>query len=290
MYSTCTDIERKKPVQLLFENLMAFYSEKELVSHFSISTRAFRRILKSGRMTAGEIQLISLASKLSPCVFLENEKIDPEYVRNVWELRPYMNKKYKRGAYSRIGITKNILKILEETCGGELVLRVLSHLQVSKDFITSFCGNVSTEINSDIYKYLVLFENFSTDSLYNLGLLTLNKNRRTDFESLVQSSSVKKSYEVFLGGVCEYFEKSFNYKLMKLSNSHAVIHKELSPGIIEELGQKTYSNAYADDYALGFCATIPAFKTKIFSNAKKTKCLFENGNYTEYEIDFSVCK
>lgn len=259
-----------------------------LAPELNLHRREFERLINAKSFNCEKLDTVLQKLNMSVDSFYYHDP-DPFlaslHLKGVGDCR--LPKKYFTAAYSKRRVGRIIFAILDKYFSPDITQSLKRIMQIDPTAFNIEYDNerVSTELYGTIYSLLKNVFGFSNKHLYWIGQKTFEFHAESELGKTFFNQSRENAYQIFLEEVSKHVEKSYNYELFKCDKDEVIIRKRLSPEIAEKLGKKTYGNEETDYYSIGFTTTIGYFSSTCFPHAKKTACLYENNQYSEYCID-----
>jgi len=200
----------------------------------------------------------------------------------------YVPQRYNQGARSKWIVTQNVLKEIKRNYGPHEYEQVLLYFQISPHYLDNYYSDkfISTELNSDLYKYIKKYLHGTSKDLYRLGANMYMHFKDTAFSKSFKGLSPKATYAKFLVEVVNHIEVSYQYSLAKLTDDKAVIHKRLRNEAKQELRTNVYGSKEVCEYSIGFASSILYHATNHTAHTEETRCLYHGSDYCEYVVHF----
>jgi len=219
---------------------------------------------------------------------LQDGVVDIQCVEDKINNTIYVPKRYGHEARSKWIVTQNVLKEIKRIYGSHEYEQILLYFQISPHFLDHYYSDkfISTELNSDLYKYIKKYLHGTSKDLYRLGSNMYMHFKDTAFSKSFKGLSPKETYAKFLEEVINHIEVSYQYSLAKLTNNMAVIHKRLRKETKQELKTNVYGSLEVCEYSIGFASSILYHSISHTAHTEETRCLYRGADYCEYVVHF----
>lgn len=283
--------EIKNNIRSLFSRLETEFGYGYLQDRVGIKKKSIEQCLKAGDTDVGSLQLALKAFGAS-FELLSYKDINIDTVINRWKNRHEVPSDYLKTNFSQAKITKNIFSILNKSCGDNITKRISHFIQMDQETLNNLPSDAQlfTQINGDIYYYLKRYCSFTDHDLFSLGQKVTDIYKENDIFHSMQTNSVKECYTVFLEEVRRNIEKSFQYELISIDSTKAIIRKRFSDEVLEETKGNPYSNNETCTFSAGFISSIPKIIDRKPVEVIQTADIFQNKQYSQFEIYFDVAK
>lgn len=277
-------LNSKNSLITLFSYLLDHFSTEEVLSFFDISKHECSKILKSGNINMDLLFRILEKCHLSHANLLER-KIDFDCVGSILKNKRTNPLRYTLSNYSSLRISDNILS----HCPLYVRKDALNYLQTDSLHYSpeNMNSQVSTILNSDLLYYLSKYHHFSPKDFYLLGNASGHYNKNLPFGKSFVGLNLKNSFLKVIEEIAKHFETSFSYELVSLNNDKAIIRKNLSKKMKDELKTNIYSNEHLCHYVQGSFSAIAFYSTGTFSNTTEEKCLYRGDSTCEFHVHFN---
>jgi hypothetical protein len=257
-----------------------------------LTRNQWERLIKGKAVDLDRYQETLQRLGLTPLT-LKMGNVDPGILINHLEgQRDYLPSSYKVAAFSSKKIGRSLMELLERFYGTQLKHHLLASLQIGPQFFESehTPPKVSTILYSNIYKLLKSSYGFSDQDLYWLGQKTTETDLSPHWEQRYNASSLVDAYTDYLDQITLFVEQSYSYELHRLNAKEVVFRKRPGKQMQEILNTKVYGNHESCVYSMGFTSTVGYYSQGQYPKAKKTKCLYEGDDCSEFTVslnDFS---
>lgn len=270
-------------IKNLFEYLYSEFTEDEISHFFKLNPVKCQLGRKKGAL-----DFASFARVKEKCGFsyanLYHKGIDHDCIKTrLTEGQITIPKRYSRGAFSSRRTSHNILL----NTSNNIVQDAKDFLQIDQDEIYSddvISKKISTLMNSDLLEYLAECHLYTDDDIYQLGQKSGHYNLKLPFGNSFKGLTPKQSFSRVIEEIIRHFETSFEYRLISLTDSKAVIRKHLTEKMKEECKSNLYSNRYLSKYIQGSFSAITLYTTGKFAHTTQEKCVFNGDGYSEFHI------
>lgn len=166
----------------------------------------------------------------------------------------YAPNKYRKGAYSKRQITRNILDLLEANNGKPIVEELLLHFQLSKDFfsIDKLDMPISTLLNKEILSYLV----DKHVDVFTIGQQLMCKTQELGGRVL-SGLTEKQMYEKVVEEVVSKVDQSHDYQIIKLTDRSVRYRKQFSEQMLDYHKGKVPFIPGEEQYIIGCGTAVP---------------------------------
>lgn len=260
----------------------------QLSGDLGVSRREFERLRKGRPFSCTRLDEILSLLNMSLETFNFSSP-DPLLAANFLKGRgdSDLPPRYLLAAYSKRRIGRILFAILERYFDPQVTKSLQKGLQIGPKAFSPDNDElkVCTELYAHVYRWLKVRFGLTDQHLYWIGQRTAEYHERGELGKKFQHMTREEAYEYFLEEVAKYVERSYRYQLYHCSKDKVIIRKRFAPHMLEEFKKKSYGNAETDVYSLGFTTTVGYFSTTCFPVARKTACIYEQGNYSEFSIN-----
>lgn len=200
----------------------------------------------------------------------------------------YIPERYTIGAFSKRRTSVNVLSYLEEVIAPEIVDDLLRKCQVKRAVFHDHEAAINIHFLSDLARNLEK-EGFTDEQLFRMGANTIQVNARTPMAlALSKADSVREAYEIQVTQYMSHYDRNFDYQLLELSATHAVLEVAQSAELTEALKLSRIGNPYLCTIRRGVAAAVPGFMDLPLASVRETHCVHEGDPACRLHIDFSL--
>ncbi|RYZ70310.1 MAG: hypothetical protein EOP09_06305, partial [Proteobacteria bacterium] len=196
--------------------------------------------------------------------------------------------RYRKGAFSRIRTSAHIFDAAEKKFGWRGRKHLLRRMQVNEATLGELPLRISLNFLVDVCQELE-FMGISTAEFQKMGSTAVLRNYHTPAgDQFRETRSLKEMMERgFSETIRNYFENNYDYKLVYLTSSVAIVDGYGRGEVLDALGTKRMGSALTCQCKIGMFASVTAYKHLPFAKVTEVRCVHRGDPFCRYVIDFS---